>query len=139
MALTLGQFLRDHREARGLTVTELAAQLGCSKGLLSQYEGDNRVPSLRRKAQLAELLHVDLFEIEALDPTARVIRAGEWGFDLAVCILSRTVEGSELASRLAAHIVWGRVVDLPTRRRVEALAVQLANSGGLRPPAGRES
>ncbi len=41
---TLGQLLRKHRKARGLTLDELASRVGRAKSYLSQLENDRRRP-----------------------------------------------------------------------------------------------
>lgn len=50
---TLGQLLRTHRKARGLTLDELAARVGRAKSYLSQLENDRRRPP--RDPMLVEL------------------------------------------------------------------------------------
>ena len=43
---SLGRDLRALRKARGLTLTEVAEQIGCSVGWLSQVERDLSEPSM---------------------------------------------------------------------------------------------
>ena len=50
---TLGQLLRAHRKALGLTLDELALRVGRAKSYLSQLENDRRRPP--RDAVLVEL------------------------------------------------------------------------------------
>ena len=57
---TLGADLRALRKARGLTLSEIAAQLGRSVGWLSQVERDMSDPSISDLRQIAESLGVPM-------------------------------------------------------------------------------
>ena len=57
---TLGADLRALRKARGLTLADLAAELGRSVGWLSQVERDLSVPSVTDLRQIADMLDVSL-------------------------------------------------------------------------------
>lgn len=56
--MTLGADLRALRKARGLTLTDLADQLGRSVGWLSQVERDKSDPSIVDLRQIASALEV---------------------------------------------------------------------------------
>ena len=57
---TLGADLRALRKSRGLTLADMAGQLGRSVGWLSQVERDKSEPSITDLLQLAQLLGVSL-------------------------------------------------------------------------------
>lgn len=60
MATTLGTDLRALRKSRGLTLENLAAQLGKSVGWISQIERDISSPTTRDLEQIASLFGVPL-------------------------------------------------------------------------------
>ncbi len=57
---TLGQQIRDAREALGESQVNLAAAAGISQGYLSQLEADEREPTLSIAARLANALGISL-------------------------------------------------------------------------------
>lgn len=79
MAATLGERLRNLREAAGWTQIELAARLGVANSTVSQYEGDRRVPDADTLLRFAHLYKVSLDyllgneEVPAPDPQYRAI------------------------------------------------------------------
>ena len=77
MAVTLGERLRDLREAAGWTQIELATRLGVANSTVSQYEGDRRVPDAETLLRLAQLFKVSLDHLlgneEQPDPQIRAI------------------------------------------------------------------
>jgi len=78
---TLGADLRALRKARGLTLSELAAQLGRSVGWMSQVERDKSEPALDDLRQIARALDVSvssLFRAKATDESeiGIVVRSG---------------------------------------------------------------
>ena len=62
---TLGERIREVREARGLSQTSLADAAGISQGYLSQLEQDEREPSLSIAARIARALDLSLDDIAA--------------------------------------------------------------------------
>ncbi len=72
----VGQRLRQVREQRGLTLTDVAAQTGISKSTLSRLENGQRRPSLELLLPLAQLYRVPLDDLvgapEVGDPRIRL-------------------------------------------------------------------
>lgn len=60
---TLGERIRDAREARGLTQADLAERAGVAQAYLSYLEQDQREPSLSIAARLARELGIALEEL----------------------------------------------------------------------------
>ncbi len=73
---SIGRDLRALRKTRGLTLAELAAQLGCSIGWLSQLERDKSKATIEDLRRIAAALDVPLSLLFG-QPSARV---GEEGF-----------------------------------------------------------
>lgn len=63
---TLGQLLRMHRTAHGLTQLALAEQSGCSSEMLRKYEADAKRPSRQVIERLAAALRLEIGERERL-------------------------------------------------------------------------
>lgn len=57
---SIGERLRKTREAKGMSVVELASKSGVSPGLVSQIERDQVVPSLRTLEQMAKNLGISV-------------------------------------------------------------------------------
>ena len=72
---TLGRDIRALRKARGLTLIELAGQMGRSVGWLSQVERDKSRASINELRQMAEILNVSVSTLFGHAPA----RAGEEG------------------------------------------------------------
>lgn len=66
---TLGADLRALRKARGLTLSDLAAELGRSVGWLSQVERDMSEPSISDLRQIARALDVSISSLFRQDAT----------------------------------------------------------------------
>jgi transcriptional regulator with XRE-family HTH domain len=86
--LSLGAKIREHRKARGLTLTELAEQCEISPSFLSQIERDKANPSVSTLKTIAKVFGVSLgsfFEEEAssgapsppVETLAKVVRADQ--------------------------------------------------------------
>lgn len=69
-AITLGADLRALRKARGLTLTDLADQLGRSVGWLSQVERDKSDPSINDLREIAAALDVSVSSLFRVDSAA---------------------------------------------------------------------
>lgn len=54
--------IKDKRKEKGITLQELAAEVGVTKGLLSQIENNRTIPSLTVLLSIIKSLHVDLNE-----------------------------------------------------------------------------
>lgn len=60
---TLPEFLRQHREAVGLSQTDLANRLGVKQQLVSKWEAGTGIPTIARIPALAAALDVDAGEL----------------------------------------------------------------------------
>src|SRR5690606_24685191 len=69
--LTLGLRIRHHRTAAGLTLDELAAEVGCSPSQLSLVENGKREPRLTLVRSLAHALAVDVGDLLSPEPPTR--------------------------------------------------------------------
>ena len=61
--LPLGQHLKVHRNARGLTLDQLSRAAGVSKAMLSQIEQDNVNPTVAIILKIADALHIGIGEL----------------------------------------------------------------------------
>ena len=59
----VAKILRELREQRGLSMTELAAQAGLSRAMISFIEHELRNPTLDTLLRVAAVLKVDLADI----------------------------------------------------------------------------
>jgi transcriptional regulator with XRE-family HTH domain len=76
----VGRRLRALRQARGMTLAELAADTGFTAGYLSQIETGAAVPALSALADLAASLGADItafFPAEEAPTKVRISRAGD--------------------------------------------------------------
>ena len=74
----VGARLRELRRRRGLTVEQLAAAAGLTKGFVSQLERDATAPSLSSLARLCAALDVRLAEVfDQPDGNVGLVRRGE--------------------------------------------------------------
>lgn len=77
--LKVGARLRTLRRERGLTIEQVAAATGLTKGFISQLEREMTTPSLSSLARICDALGVrvgDVFE-PATDEMVRLVRRGE--------------------------------------------------------------
>jgi transcriptional regulator with XRE-family HTH domain len=76
--MQLGKKIRDLRSRRGLTVQQLAAASGLSKGFISQVENDRTSPSLATLRDLARALDTSVaYLVVEDDHTPYVVRRGQ--------------------------------------------------------------
>jgi XRE family transcriptional regulator, fatty acid utilization regulator len=68
---TLGQRVRYLRRARGMTLAELGAKVGCAPSVLSLLENGKREPRLSLVEQLASALSVPVTELLKKQPPSR--------------------------------------------------------------------
>lgn len=61
--MTLGELLRKAREAKGLSIRELAELVGVSHVSIYHYEHGNHVPRLTHLKWLAQALDIPLYEL----------------------------------------------------------------------------
>jgi len=68
---SLGQYIRDRRKAAGMQLKELAKLMGISNTFLSDMERGKNDISLSRLPQLAEILNLDICELQAREAISR--------------------------------------------------------------------
>ena len=73
----MGARVRSLRRERGLTIEQLAAATGLTKGFISQLERDRTAPSLSSIARICDALGVRLSHIFERDPAPALIRRRE--------------------------------------------------------------
>ena len=108
----MGERLRSARQARGLTLRELAQRLGVSPSMISQIETGRASPSVSTLYAIASELDVSLDELLFNDR-----RAGGQPTDSAGSAAGseRHVQRADSRAqiRLASGVVWERLTALP--------------------------
>lgn len=57
-SVRIGENIKDHREAHGMSETEMAKRLGISQSAIAMYEGGRRIPRDEIKIRIAMLFGV---------------------------------------------------------------------------------
>lgn len=70
--MSLGQYIRELRDQRDLSLREFAKQLGCSAPFLSDIELGRRFPSETMLQDIARLLKVSVDELKTRDVRAPI-------------------------------------------------------------------
>ena len=101
-ALTLGEKIRDLREAKRLSVRELGRRADVSPSFLSGIEGGSRYPSVQALERLAEELGVSSTALRKLDNRSsltklRLILESEPSWGLAFKKLAAAAETGKVA------------------------------------------
>ena len=101
-ALTLGEKIRNLREAKQLSLRELGRRADVSPSFLSGIEGGSRYPSVQALARLAEQLGVSLADLRKLDNRSsltklRLILESEPSWGLAFKKLAAAAETEKVA------------------------------------------
>ena len=73
----VGARVRSLRRERGLTIEQLAAATGLTKGFISQLERDRTAPSLSSIARICDALGVRLSHIFEREPAPALVRRQE--------------------------------------------------------------
>jgi transcriptional regulator with XRE-family HTH domain len=73
----VGARVRSLRRERGLTIEQLAAATGLTKGFISQLERDRTAPSLSSIARICDALGVPLSRIFEPEPAPALVRRSE--------------------------------------------------------------
>lgn len=58
MTIDAGQVLREYREKKGMTLQQVADEIGVAKGNVSRYENNKQKPEVHRLYVMAELLDI---------------------------------------------------------------------------------
>jgi transcriptional regulator with XRE-family HTH domain len=70
--MPLGQRIRELRDAKDLSLRELAKKLGCSAAFLSDIELGRRYPAEKNLRDIARILKVPFEELKAYDDRAPI-------------------------------------------------------------------
>jgi transcriptional regulator with XRE-family HTH domain len=73
----LGARIRSLRRERGLTIEQIAAATGLTKGFISQLERDRTQPSLSSIARICDALGIGLSYVFERDPAPALVRRDE--------------------------------------------------------------
>jgi transcriptional regulator with XRE-family HTH domain len=73
----IGARVRSLRRERGLTIEQIAAATGLTKGFISQLERDRTQPSLSSIARICDALGVRLSHVFERDPAPALVRKNE--------------------------------------------------------------
>lgn len=71
-----GDKLKALREKAGLTQEQLAMRMGLSKSTISQYENQERIPSLIAVIKIASIFHVSTDYLFGIDKVERADLSG---------------------------------------------------------------
>lgn len=77
--INIGMKVQEFRKKRGLSLRDLAAEVGLSPSMLSQIESNSVNPSINTLKNIAEALHVPMFQFFKYDVRADqlIVRKGE--------------------------------------------------------------
>ena len=90
----VGARVRSLRRERGLTIEQLAAATGLTKGFISQLERDRTAPSLSSIARICDALGVRLSHIFEAEPAPALVRRQD-----ATALAALTTRSHLLSSR----------------------------------------
>lgn len=65
--MTFGERMRQARKAIGLTQPQLAARIGCTQPMVSQYESGIKTPSLTTAIKISAALGASLDWLSGMD------------------------------------------------------------------------
>jgi transcriptional regulator with XRE-family HTH domain len=106
----MGEQLRAARQARNLTLRELAQRLGVSPSMISQIETGRASPSVSTLYALANELDVSLDELLFNDRRPPVPPDGDATYPAGGQLLQRATTRKRI--RLASGVVWERLTPL---------------------------
>ncbi|WP_343349199.1 helix-turn-helix transcriptional regulator [Terrisporobacter petrolearius] len=93
--MSIGENIKKYRKEKNLNQQQLADLLDISKSTLTRYEGDKTVPSPRRLSNIAQVLDVDLKDIQ-----------GDYTYTSEVnVILGKSGTGSDTA-KISIPVTW---------------------------------
>jgi transcriptional regulator with XRE-family HTH domain len=110
----VGARVRSLRRERGLTIEQLAAATGLTKGFISQLERDRTAPSLSSIARICDALGVRLSHIFEREPAPALVRRSD-----------RT--GSQVALATESHLLSSR--DEERFQAIESVVAPGAGAG----------
>lgn len=131
---TIGDRLRQARQARGLSLRRLAEVLGVSPSLISQVETGRAKPSVNTLYALATELGISLDELLFIDapPVARSGEAPAGAADIALPRDPVQRAASRMSIRLGSGVTWERLTT-ESIRNVDFLYVTYEVGGASSP------
>lgn len=121
MEQTFGSFVRQHRQARGMTLRGLAAALGISPVYMSNIETDRRAaPTQEYLEKLAKELRLDKAGYEEMLDLAAKSKAQRVSSDLPEYIMERDIVRAALRTAKevgATDAEWQEFIDRLTKRK----------------------
>ena len=101
--VNLGARLKHHRQLSGLSLRELARQLGVSPSFVSQLENSKSQPSVATLYSISQLLDVSIDELFSTDRIK--LRRGDI-FEKALAKLCATRPGERARLEMDSGVVW---------------------------------
>lgn len=121
MGQTFGSFVRQHRQAMGMTLRGLAARLGISPVYMSNIETDRRTaPTQEYLEKLAKELRLDKAGYEEMLDLAAKSKAQRVSSDLPEYIMERDIVRAALRTAKevdATDEEWQEFIDRLTKRK----------------------
>ena len=121
MGQTFGSFVRQHRQAMGMTLRGLAARLGISPVYMSNIETDRRTaPTQEYLEKLAKELRLDKAGYEEMLDLAAKSKAQRVSSDLPEYIMERDIVRAALRTAKEVDATdgeWQEFIDRLTKRK----------------------
>lgn len=91
------EIIKELRQSKGLTQTQLAERLGVKKSIISAYETDSRPPSLDMLIKYAREFHVSTDYLLDMETTKRinVDKLSETQISILNTLINEFIEGNK--------------------------------------------
>ena len=91
------EIIKELRQSKGLTQTQLAERLGVKKSIISAYETDSRPPSLDMVIKYAREFHVSTDYLLDMETTKRinVDKLSETQISILNTLINEFIEGNK--------------------------------------------
>ncbi|MDU4844008.1 MAG: helix-turn-helix transcriptional regulator [Clostridium sp.] len=93
--MSIGENIKKYRKEKNLNQQQLADLLDISKSTLTRYEGDKTVPSPRRLSNIAQVLDVDLKDIQ-----------GDFIYESEVNVILGTSGSGSDTAKISIPVTW---------------------------------